>query len=65
MKSENISEQEWGKPGLDDSLALGDELGEKKEFVKALEWAKSSTVLSRNVVVGKEGLAGGNMLSSV
>ena len=53
------------KPGLDDSLALGDELGEKKKIVKPFGRAKSLAVLSRNVLVGKEGPAGGNAVCSV
>ena len=53
------------KAGLDDSLALGNELGEKKEFLKALGQAKNLAVLSRNAWVGKEGPARGNVVTSV
>lgn len=46
-------------------MALGDELGEKKKFVKPFGQAKSLAVLSRNALVEKEGPAGGKAVRSI
>ena len=44
---------------------MGNEYGEKKEFIKALGRAKNLAVLSRNAWGGKEGLARGNVVNSI